>query len=260
MTPTMSLLETLALEAGEILRASYGTQVEVHHKGVIDLVTEVDQRSERYLIGEIQRYFPQHRIMAEESGEQVGEDCCLWYIDPLDGTVNYAHNIPVFTVSIAYQQDGVVQLGVVYDPMHDELFSAVRGNGASLNGMPISVSGVTELGQSLLATGFPYDIRSNPVKNLDNFARFAVRCQGIRRLGSAALDLCYVACGRYEGFWELRLNTWDVAAGALIAEEAGALVTGIHGNLDYLSSPQSILAANPTLHSAMLAVLDEQDS
>jgi myo-inositol-1(or 4)-monophosphatase len=161
----------------------------------------------------------------------------------------------VFTVSIAYQEEGVTRLGVVYDPMRDELFSAERGKKAFLNGEEISVSKLTDLDQSLLATGFPYDIRTHPETNLNNFSTFMLRCQGIRRLGSAALDLCYVACGRFDGFWELRLSAWDIAAGGLIAESAGALVTGIQGEPNYLTPPQSILAANPTLHSAMLEVL-----
>lgn len=245
----------MARQAGQILRDGYGKSIEVSRKGAIDLVTEIDNRSERYLVAEIQRRYPEHGIMAEESGEQRGEDCCLWFIDPLDGTVNYAHGIPVFTVSIAYQEGGVMKLGVVYEPMRDELFSAERGKKALLNGEEISVSESANLDQSLLATGFPYDIRTHPESNLNNFSTFMLRCQGIRRLGSAALDLCYVACGRFDGFWELRLSAWDIAAGGLIAESAGALVTGIHGEPNYLAPPQSILAANSILHGAMLEVL-----
>lgn len=257
MTPTLNEIEAMARQAGEILGEGYGQNIQVSQKGVIDLVTEVDKRSEKFLLDEIQQRYPQHRIMAEESGEQYGEDCCLWYIDPLDGTVNYAHGVPVFTVSLAYQESGVVKLGAVYDPMRDELFSAERGGAARLNGKRITVSGTSDLDHSLLATGFPYDIRTHPKTNLENFNLFALRSQGIRRLGSAALDLCYVACGRYDGFWELRLSPWDIAAGGLIAEAAGALVTGIHGEPDYLAPPQSILAANPVLHKAMLDVLEE---
>jgi myo-inositol-1(or 4)-monophosphatase len=255
MTPTLTELEFMARQAGEILRAGYGKRIQISSKGAIDLVTEIDRQSEKYLLGEIHRRYPGHHIMAEESGEISGKDCCLWYIDPLDGTVNYAHHVPIFSVSIAYQQDGVLQLGVVYDPLRDELFSAERGKSAQLNGKAISVSNTTRLDRSLLATGFAYDIHTHPETNLDHFASFSLRCQGIRRLGSAALDLCYVACGRFEGFWELRLSPWDIAAGGLIAEQAGALVTDIHGNPDYMATPESILAANPALHSAMLQVL-----
>ena len=255
--PSISDLELMARGAGEILRASYGTDIEVSHKGEIDLVTAVDHRSESYLISEIRRRFPEHRIFSEESGEQLGQDQHVWFVDPLDGTVNYAHHVPVFAVSIAYQQDGALWFGAVYDPMRDEMFSAQYGEGARLNGKPIRVSSTFRLDRSLLATGFAYDIRTHPEKNLDHFSRFSLRCQGIRRLGSAAMDLCYVAAGRYDGFWELRLNAWDVAAGALIAVEAGAIVTDIHGKPDYFSQPQSILAANPSLHAQMIDVLQE---
>jgi myo-inositol-1(or 4)-monophosphatase len=253
--PELFDLERMACEAGEIVRIGYGSDFEVSHKGAIDLVTDIDHRSESYLINEIRQLFPEHRIVSEESGVISGQNQHLWFIDPLDGTVNFAHLVPVFTVSIAYQQDGAVKLGVVYDPMRDEMFSAQRGEGAWLNGKQLRVSSTDRLDNSLLATGFPYDIRTHPEKNLDHFTRFSIRCQGIRRLGSAALDLCYVAAGRYDGFWELRLNAWDVAAGGLIAEEAGASVTDIHGNPDYFANPQSILAANPALHPQMIEVL-----
>lgn len=257
MKPTLKDLEELAHQAGEILRAGYGKRIQIDYKGVIDPVTEVDRRAESFLLEEIQRRYPSHRVVAEESGAQSGEECCLWYIDPLDGTVNYANRVPVFSVSVAYEEAGQVRLGVVYDPLRDECFSAEKGRGAWLNGETIHVSDVESLDKSLLATGFPYDIRTNPDNNLNHFSRFALRAQGLRRLGSAALDLCYVADGRLAGFWELRLSPWDVAAGGLIAAEAGALVTNIHGGQDYFSQPQSILAANPTIHHQMLLVLQE---
>jgi len=255
MRPTLSEIETLARKAGEILRLGYGERHKVDHKGIIDLVTEVDHRSEQFLLGEIQRMYPGHKILAEESGVSAGEDCCLWYVDPLDGTVNYAHGVPIFCVSLAYQQGGEVILGVVYDPMRDECFSAEKGKGAWLNGQTIQVSTISDLNQSLLVTGFPYDIRTNPDNNLDHYVRFSLISQAVRRLGSAAIDLCYVAAGRFEGFWEIRLNPWDVAAGGLVAQESGALVTNLQGGPDYLVKPQSILAANPWIHSSMLAIL-----
>lgn len=258
MTPTLSDLEDLARRAGDILRLGFGQIHTIDFKGVINLVTEIDHQSEAFLIGEIRRRFPTHRVIAEESGGLSGQDCCLWYVDPLDGTVNYAHGVPIFTVSIAYAQDGEMQLGVVYDPMQDELYSAWRGEGAWLNGEPVRVSQVQTLDESLLVTGFPYDIRTNPENNLDNYVRFSLISQGVRRLGSAALDLCYVAAGRLDGFWELRLSGWDVAAGGLIAAEAGAIVTDIHGGPDYISPPQSILAAAPAIHPQMLRVLKEK--
>jgi myo-inositol-1(or 4)-monophosphatase len=252
MHPTLADLESLARQAGEILRAGLGQHNQIYHKGIIDLVTDIDRRSEAFLLGEIQRRFPGHQVIAEESGGLSGQECCMWYIDPLDGTVNYAHGVPIFSVSIAYSEGGKVLLGVVYDPMHDEYFGAARGKGAWLNGQPIHASETGELDQSLLVTGFPYDIRTNPENNLDHYDHFSLISQGVRRLGSAALDLCYVACGRFDGFWELRLSPWDVAAGGLIALEARALVTDLQGAPDYLSPPCSILAANPLIHRQML--------
>jgi len=257
MIPELSDLEVLAQQAGDILRAGYGRQHQIDRKGLIDLVTEVDRQSESFLLGELRRRFPRYRILAEESGSLSGDDCCIWYIDPLDGTVNYAHAVPFFSVSLALQMEGVLRLGVVYDPLRDECFSAERGQGARLNGQPIHVSDSRDLLHSLLVTGFPYDIRENPDNNLDNYVRFSLLTQGVRRLGSAALDLAYVACGRLDGYWELRLNPWDVAAGGLIAQEAGATVTNYHGELDFISTPQSILAANPYIHPLMLAALNK---
>ena len=258
MKPTLQDLEHLAHQAGHILRASFGQQLSIDHKGVIDLVTDADRRSEAYLLGEIRNRFPGHKIIAEESGESAGADGQVWYIDPLDGTVNYAHGMPIFSVSIGYSEAGKMQLGVVYDPMRDECFSGQAEHGAWLNGKPLHVSEEKNLDQALLVTGFPYDIRTNPDNNLEHYTRFALRSQGVRRLGSAALDLCYVAAGRFDGFWELRMSAWDIAAGGLIAEQAGARVTNVAGSADYLAAPQSILAANPDLHSQMLAVLNRQ--
>jgi len=257
--PTLNDLEYLARQAGKILRASFGQRLNIDHKGVIDLVTDADHRSEVYLLGEIQRRFPDHKIIAEESGETAGADGQVWYIDPLDGTVNYAHGLPVYSVSIGYAEAGRMRLGVVYDPMRDECFSGQADRGAWLNGKALHVSEAHNLDQGLLVTGFPYDIRTNPQNNLDHYARFALRSQGVRRLGSAALDLCYVAAGRFDGYWELRMNAWDVAAGGLIAEQAGARVTNVAGGADYISPPQSILAANPHIHQQMLAVLNGQE-
>jgi myo-inositol-1(or 4)-monophosphatase len=256
MPPILADLQTLARQAGEILRAGRNQHFQIDHKGIIDLVTEVDRRSEAFLIGEIRQRFPQDGIVAEESGSLAGRACCCWYIDPLDGTVNYAHGVPAYCVSLAYAEDGVVRLGAIYDPVHDELFSAESGRGAMLNGQPLRVSAAQDLDQSLLVTGFPYDIRSNPNNNLDQYARFALCSQGVRRLGSAALDLCYVAAGRFDGFWELSLNPWDLAAGGLIASQAGAQVTTVAGGPDYLRPPCSILAANPKIHAQMLHVLE----
>jgi myo-inositol-1(or 4)-monophosphatase len=255
MKPTLSDLERLARQAGELLRLGYEQDHQVDYKDVIDLVTEVDHQSEALILGEIQQRFPGHRIVSEEIGLVPGREGDQWYVDPLDGTVNYAHGIPIFAVSIAYARDGVVTLGVVYDPMRDELFAAERGQGARCNGRRLQVSGVTELQRSLLVTGFPYDTWSTPHNNLEYFGLFARMTQGVRRLGSAALDLCYVAAGRFDGYWELSLKPWDLAAGGLIALEAGALVTNLGGQKEYLTPPCSLLAAPPVLHAKMLAIL-----
>jgi myo-inositol-1(or 4)-monophosphatase len=253
MKPTLADVEALARQAGDILRRAYFEGVEVKHKGVIDLVTEADHRSENFLIEQIRTRFPASRLVTEESGVLTGEGDGVWYIDPLDGTVNFAHGVPFFSVSIAYAEGGVVRLGAVYDPMRDELFSAGLGQGVRLNGKDIQPSGCETLDQALLVTGFPYDVRTNPRNNLEQYARFAVISQGVRRLGSAALDLCYIACGRFDGYWELQLQTYDFAAGALIASEAGAVVTKSDGKADLFAGPYSILAAaTPTLHTQML--------
>ena len=255
MQPSLSYVENLARQAGAILRAGYDTEHQVGYKGVIDLVTEVDHQSEEFLLGEIQEKFPDHHIFSEESGIIQGNDEHIWYVDPVDGTVNYAHHIPIFCVSIGYAFRGALTLGAVYEPMRDEMFLAERGKGASLNGRTLRVSSVTELQRSLLVTGFPYNAWDTPQDNFDNFVKFGKLSQGVRRLGSAALDLCYVAAGRFEGFWEMALNPWDVAAGGLIAEEAGARVTNVTGDPDYLSAPQSVLACTPGIYARMLEEL-----
>ncbi len=257
-TPNLASLEHLARRAGAILRDGYEKEHQVNYKGVIDLVTEVDHASEAFLIGEITRQFPGHSLLAEESGRLGEKGAHHWLIDPLDGTVNYAHHIPVFCVSIAYALDGQVSLGAVYDPMRDEMYSAERGHGATLNGRPLACARTDELSKSLLVTGFPYDAWNTEHDNFANFVRFSKRTLGVRRLGSAALDLCYVAAGRFDGFWELALKAWDVAAGGLIAEEAGARVTNVNDGADYISPPQSVVAANPELHAQILKGLKEK--
>jgi len=255
MKPTLPYLERLARESGAILRDGYSKEHQISYKGVIDLVTEIDHASESFLLKDIQTHFPQSHILAEESGEIKGENEGIWYIDPLDGTVNYSHHIPMFCVSIAYAFQGIVILGAVYDPMRDELFSAERGKGAQLNGKPIHASATTELQKSLLVTGFPYDTWSTKQDNFRNFEKLAKMTQGVRRLGTAAIDACYVAAGRFDAFWEFALKPWDIAAAGLIAEEAGAVVTAIGGNTDYISTPQSVLAAAPGIHQQMLEQL-----
>ncbi|HVN54797.1 MAG TPA: inositol monophosphatase family protein [Anaerolineaceae bacterium] len=257
--PQRTDIEQLARQAGAILREGYGKQHQIGYKGKIDVVTEADHASEAFLIQSIQARFPGHGIVAEESGSLgASQDC--WYIDPLDGTVNYAHHLPIFAVSIGFARQGELRLGAVYDPMRDELFSAERGKGAALNGEPIHVSETAEMIRSLLVTGFPYGPWEEIQRNLDNYALFTRHCQAIRRLGSAALDLCYIACGRLDGFWEIKLSPWDVAAGGLIALEAGAVVTDLQGQADFMQPPNSILAANPQIHPQMLKIFQDSHS
>ena len=258
MPPILSDLERLARQAGEILRQSYEQEHQVDYKGAIDLVTEVDRQSEALLLGEIQHLFPGHQIVSEEIGLVPGRPGDQWYVDPLDGTVNYAHGVPFFSVSIAYAQAGIVRLGVVYEPLRDELFAAEIGRGARCNGRLLQVSQVTELQRSLLVTGFPYDAWSTANNNLAYYGRFARLTQGVRRMGSAALDMCYVAAGRFDGYWELSLKPWDVAAGGPIAAEAGAIVTTLQGQAGYILPPCSLLAAPPALHAKMRAILEEE--
>ncbi|HET6846380.1 MAG TPA: inositol monophosphatase family protein [Anaerolineales bacterium] len=257
MKPTLHEIEELARQAGEIVRQGYHQQHKISYKGVIDLVTEVDHASEDFLLGEIRGRWPGGTIMSEESGLTPGESAYVWYVDPLDGTVNYAHQVPIFAVSIACARAGRVDLAVVYDPMRDEMFSAEAGAGAHLNGEVMHVSGATELQKSLLVTGFPYDAWNSDRDNFDNFVRISKMTQGVRRLGSAALDAAWVGAGRFDGFWELSLHAWDIAAGGLIAEESGARVTSVHNTPDYISSPQSVVAATPGIHAQILQQLGQ---
>ncbi|MEN8171326.1 MAG: inositol monophosphatase family protein [Chloroflexota bacterium] len=255
MLPKLSDLERLARQAGEILRTGFGKDIQVDYKGTIDLVTEIDRRAEEFLQHAIQDQFPGHHIIAEENGVTPGDSNHIWYLDPLDGTVNYAHAIPIFSVSLAYYHKGKALLGVVFNPMNNECFTAQRGRGAWLNDVPLQVSKTEDLAHSLLVTGFPYDTWTNPDNNLDHFAALSLKTQGVRRLGSAALDLCYVAAGRFDGYWEKGLKPWDAAAGVLMVTEAGGLVTDMVGGPDFLSYPLSIITANPHLHPKILDVL-----
>jgi myo-inositol-1(or 4)-monophosphatase len=255
MTPTLFELKSWALQAGEILRSGVGEEHRIHHKGTVNLVTEMDQRSEDFLVKEIRRHYPDHKIITEESGLLEGLDSHCWYIDPLDGTTNYAHGLPIFCVSIGYAEHGQLKLGAIYDPMQNELFSAELGNGAWLDETPLHVSGISELLQSLLVTGFPYDLLDTPQNNLENFTNLSRLTQGVRRMGSAAIDLCYVAAGRLDGYWEVRLSPWDLAAGALIVREAGGIVTTLGGSQELLTSPYSIVAGNPFIHPQLLKLI-----
>jgi myo-inositol-1(or 4)-monophosphatase len=249
-----AVAEAAVRAAGLFLKENLHRRGEASHKGEVDLVTEFDMGAQDILVGRLAEAFPGHGILAEEGLSRPGRSGFRWILDPLDGTTNYAHTFPVFSVSAALELDGRPALGLVYDPMREEMFSAQAGEGASLNGRRIRVSEVGDLGKSLLATGFPYDIRTSPVNNLDHWQRFLVRAQAVRRCGSAAMDLCYVACGRFDGFWELKLKPWDVAAGALIVSEAGGRVTDFGGGEHRVDVPET-LATNGRIHRAMVEVL-----
>jgi myo-inositol-1(or 4)-monophosphatase len=250
----LELAEAAALEAGRLLRDNLDSRAEALHKGEVDLVTRFDRASQEILVGRIGEAFPHHGILAEEGFSRPARSDFRWIIDPLDGTTNYAHTLPIFAVSVALEHRGRVAAGVVHDPMRRETFRAVAGGGATLNGAPISVSRVGELDQSLLSTGFPYDVRASLCNNLDHWANFLVRAQAVRRCGSAALDLCYVACGRFDGFWELKLKPWDVAAGALIVVEAGGRVSDLAGGT-FVHDGWETVASNGLIHEAMIEVL-----
>lgn len=244
-----------AKKAGSLLKENLGKVHAIEMKGAVDIVTEMDRLAEDLIINELKSAFSDCGILTEESIEHRSLSSYRWIIDPLDGTTNYAHGYPVFCVSIALEKDGDVIFGVVYSPMLNELFTAERGNGAYLNDKRIYVSRVNDLNSSLLATGFPYDVRTSQNNNINHFANFAVRAQAIRRAGSAALDLCYIACGRFDGFWELKLKPWDVAAGGLIIQEAGGELSDFKGSPFSIFS-QETLASNGIIHKEMLGVLN----
>ncbi len=246
--------ERAAKKAGLMLIQNIRSNREISFKGEVDLVTNFDRRSQEIIRDSLLRAFPDHDIIAEEGLKKEKGSDFKWIVDPIDGTTNYVHGFPVFCISIAVEKGGESLVGLVFDPMRGELFAAKRGEGASLNNKKIQVSCTEELDKSLLTTGFPYDIRESKMNNLDHFSNFAVRCQAIRRCGSAALDLCSVACGRADGFWELKLSPWDTAAGALIVKEAGGCVTDFHNKrLD--SGKKQVLASNGKIHKQMLEVL-----
>lgn len=245
-----------ALRAGAQIRAHIHFDKQVRHKGEIDLVTQVDIESERIITSRIREVFPDHDILAEEQsdGPYGAGSRARWIIDPLDGTTNFVHSIPHFAVSIALEVKGRLQLGVVYDPNRDELFEATRGRGAHLNGRPIRVTGVESLDKTVLGTGFPYDRHTYAHQYLPYLEAFMVRTQGIRRMGTASLDLAYVACGRLDGFWEFKLKPWDIAAGIVLVEEAGGRVSDRSGAPPALDG-RNIVAAREDLLEAMLEVI-----
>ena len=244
-----------AREAAIILNGLFGQVSQIEKKGEIDLVTEADLQSEKIILDIITRHFPKDSILTEEAGEFNHLSDRMWIVDPLDGTTNFTHRFPVFAISIALEVERELVLGVVNSPCSHEQFEAVKGMGAFLDGKPISVSRTKTLKDSLLVTGFPYDVHENPQRVMELFQKMIVRAQGIRRPGSAVIDLCYVAAGIFDGFWEERLKPWDTAAGAIIVSEAGGKVTTCEGD-PFTPYLKSIVAANPHIHEAMLEALN----
>lgn len=247
-----------AYKAGGILLEFLGRVRQVKNKGFRDLVTEADLTAENAIKKTIASRFPDHDILAEESGLNKGSGRCRWIIDPLDGTTNYAHQLGLFCVSIAFEMEGEITTGIVLNPVTGELFSAVKGAGAWLNSNPLNVSGTDRVAKSLLATGFPYDLEDVLPALLKRLSACLSASRGVRRLGSAALDLCYVACGRFDGFWEQNLKPWDTAAGMLIVKEAQGRVTDFTGNRFHIDQTE-ILATNGLIHKELISLLTAED-
>lgn len=245
-----------ARKAGKLLKTHAGKprQIEKKFGEEANLVTEIDRKAEEIILGIIRARYPSHDVLAEESGSHEIKSDYRWIIDPLDGTTNFTHGVPIFCVSIALEYKGEMVLGVIYDPNLDELFTAERGKGAYLNNRPIHVSNESNLCESLLVTGFPYTIQSNPDFAIQRFVSFLQEARAVRRLGSAALDLCYVSAGRFDGFWEVSLNPWDMAAGVLILEEAGGKFTDFNGFPSTIYKKQ-LLVSNGLIHEQMISVL-----
>ncbi len=252
MSEFLEVAVEIAREAGAILCEGFDRPKHVTYKGEVDLVTESDRRSEELVVARLKKYFPDHGIVAEEgSGARASTKYC-WHVDPLDGTTNFAHGYPCFAVSIGLAEDAKPIVGVVFNPVANELFTAVRGGGAFLNQKPIHVSPVEELARSLVATGFPTHLRKNS-SNMEYYWQFTLRTHGVRRDGSASLDLCSVACGRFDAYWEFGLSSWDTAAGVLLVEEAGGTVSDLAGQPYQLGGP-SLISSNGRIHAELQEV------
>jgi myo-inositol-1(or 4)-monophosphatase len=250
----LATADEAVVRAGDAMLAAFGQGIQVDKKGTIDLVTEIDVAIERDVRAMIAGRFPGHAILGEELGGSASVRGPCWVFDPIDGTTNFAHGLPIFCSSLAFEQDGVAEVAAVYDPTRRELFTAELGRGAWLNGRPLRVSSAGELVDAMLVTGFPYDVHARVDEIVGLFGAFVGRARAVRRLGSAAIDLCYVAAGRIDGFWESDLKPWDIAGGALIVAEAGGRVTNTAGE-PFSSRSGNVLASNGLIHEAMAAVV-----
>ncbi|MDE3168976.1 MAG: inositol monophosphatase [Acidobacteriota bacterium] len=255
MNPFLQAAIEIAREAGAILRKGYERPKEIAYKGEVDLITDSDRLSEQLVVSRLREYFPDHGIVAEEGSRQDAADAkYCWHVDPLDGTTNFAHGYPCFCVSLGLLEDGEPIVGVVLNPVYNELFAAARGEGAYLNDRRIHVSSVESLSQSLVATGFPTHHRKKSA-NINYYWEFTLRSHGVRRDGAAALDLCAVACGRFDGFWEFGLKTWDTAAGTILVREAGGVITDIDGH-PFRPGARVVIASNGKIHDEMRQVIE----
>jgi myo-inositol-1(or 4)-monophosphatase len=247
----------ISKKAGSIVKEGFGTAFQIEYKtNESNLVTEIDKASEALIMKFIQEKYPSHDILAEEGSGVINDSEYLWVVDPLDGTTNFAHGLPIFSVSIGVQKNGETIAGVVYDIMRDVVFSAEKGKGAFADSKRINVSGTERLENSLLVTGFPYNIAENPENAFEKFTSLTKKSRGVRRLGSAAIDFCYLACGVFDGFWEVHLHPWDMCAGKLIVEEAGGVVTDFDGNQIDINS-KKILATNGIIHNQIINVFEK---
>jgi len=252
VTKELNIAATTAEQAGATLLKHFGKTLNIRYKDRINLVTKADREAEQNIVRRLLKAFPAYGILAEEGMTLAGDT--RWIVDPLDGTTNYAHGYPIFCVSIALEREGEIVLGVIHDPVRKEMFSAERGHGAFLNRNRMHVSRIRNLDRALLVTGFAYDVHTSPDNNLDHFAHFVLTAQAVRRDGSAALDLAYLACGRFDGFWELKLHPWDTAAGSLLVTEAGGRMSDFQGS-SFSIYGQETLASNGFLHGAMNKIL-----
>lgn len=250
----LAIVTELAYSVGDYICKRADKKKRIYYKGEVDLVTQFDRESQDLIVNELTKKFPDYGILSEENIRHDLNAPIKWIIDPLDGTTNFAHGLPIWSISIALEVEGEIVVGIVYDPMRREMFSSVKGTGAYLNKKKIQVSKIGRLSHALLITGFPYDIRKTKDNNLSHFSNFAVRAQAVRRLGSAALDLCYTACGRFDGYWEKKLSPWDQAAGSLILKEAGGRVTNFKGG-EFDIYGDEVLGTNGLIHQHMMRVL-----